>query len=147
MGTKKQQPYRFPDLSGQRFGRWLAMWPIPSWKNRNNRSIRWTCQCECGKVKLIGHKELKNGLSKSCGCLRAQLLTKHGAAKRGKRTKEYQCFVAAKDRCVNPRTKSFKNYGGRGIEFRFQSFEEYLKALGPRPSKTHTVDRKDNDGR
>lgn len=30
----------------------------------------------------------------------------------------------AKKRCTNPNTKSYKDYGGRGIEFRFDSVEQ-----------------------
>lgn len=57
-----------------------------------------------------------------------------------------------KQRCYNPTGKSYANYGGRGIKMspewsRFKAFETALiKAIGPRPSDGHTVDRIDNDG-
>ena len=35
------------DISGQRFGKWLILWPIGKDKHRN---MRWVCQCDCGKV-------------------------------------------------------------------------------------------------
>lgn len=72
-------------------------------------------------------------------------LVKHGHAKHYKRTPEYNAYIAAKQRCTNPNTKHYADYGGRGIEFRFSSFEEFFKCLGARPDN-HTLDRKDNDG-
>jgi len=58
---------------------------------------------------------------------------------------EYMAFYRAKDRCTNPKNKSWKYYGGRGIKFRFASFEEFFRELGPRP-KGFVLDRKDNEG-
>lgn len=57
-------------------------------------------------------------------------------------------MVAAKYRCTNPDSVSYKLYGGRGIQFLFESVEEAAKwviaNLGPRPTKKHSVDRIDN---
>lgn len=59
---------------------------------------------------------------------------------------EYNCYHNARSRCTNRNVKDWKDYGGRGIEFRFSSFEEFFAAVGPRPSSRHHLDRKDNDG-
>ncbi|MEY9421532.1 hypothetical protein ABIF69_007974 [Bradyrhizobium japonicum] len=51
-------------------------------------------------------------------------------------------------RCTNPHTKAFKNYGGRGITIcdRWRrSFEAFLADMGE-PPDGHTLDRKNNDG-
>ena len=58
----------------------------------------------------------------------------------------YNRYNAARYRCQNPKSPAYKNYGGRGIEFRFTSFQEYLNAVGDSPSPDHTIDRIDNDG-
>ena len=58
--------------------------------------------------------------------MRAYITTKQG--KRQKRP-EYQAYTNAKDRCANPANPRYPRYGGRGIEFRFGSFEEFLDAL------------------
>src|SRR6266481_5932352 len=51
------------------------------------------------------------------------------------RTPEYQTYSSAKQRCTNPNGTQWKYYGGRGIQFRFASFEEFLAELGPRPTE------------
>ncbi len=61
-------------------------------------------------------------------------------------TPEYRAFASAKGRCSSPTHQAWKNYGGRGIEFRFQTFQEFLAGVGRRPSPQHSLDRIDNDG-
>ena len=58
---------------------------------------------------------------------------------------ESRAYLDAKGRCTNPNDKFWKDYGGRGIEFRFESFEQFFAELGPRPAGM-TLDRLDNDG-
>lgn len=59
---------------------------------------------------------------------------------------EYAVYSTAKQRCTNPHVKCYPDYGGRGIEFRFASFKEFLAAVGRRPTEFHTLDRIDPDG-
>jgi hypothetical protein len=61
-------------------------------------------------------------------------------------TPENSAYRTAKNRCVNPRNKDFHLYGGRGIEFRFSSFEEFFADVGLRPSADYSLDRIDSDG-
>lgn len=51
-------------------------------------------------------------------------------------------------RCTSPKYSSYIHYGGRGIYVcdRWRAFENFLHDMGDRPSKSHTLDRKDNDG-
>ena len=72
----------------------------------------------------------------------------HGCSseKHGKRTPEYRAYANAKSRCNNPKFTGYEYYGGRGIEFRFSSFLEFLHEVGLRPSKTHSIDRKNSEG-
>jgi hypothetical protein len=73
-------------------------------------------------------------------------LYRHGATRRGQVTVEYRAYCGAIARCTNPKNKSWSDYGGRGIQFHFTSFEQWLAELGPKPTPQHSVDRKDNDG-
>jgi hypothetical protein len=61
-------------------------------------------------------------------------------------TPEYSSYLHAKDRCTKPNDQDWKHYGGRGIEFRFTSVEQFFAELGPRPSPAHSLDRIDNSG-
>lgn len=57
---------------------------------------------------------------------------------------------SAKQRCNNPINKAYKYYGGRGIEFRFETVEQatdwIIANIGYRPSKKHSIDRIDVNG-
>ena len=59
---------------------------------------------------------------------------------------ESQAYSNAKMRCIDSENRSFRNYGGRGIEFRFVAFEEFIDHIGPKPSPDLTLDRINNDG-
>jgi len=54
-------------------------------------------------------------------------------------------FYSAQQRCQNSKHRSYKYYGGRGIEFRFKSYNDIVKEIGPRP-KNHSLGRIDNNG-
>ena len=48
-----------------------------------------------------------------------------------------------KDRCNNPNTPYYENYGGRGVTIceRWQSFENFIEDMGQPPSDEHTLDK------
>lgn len=62
-------------------------------------------------------------------------------------TPAYRCWVKMIQRCENPNEINFERYGGRGItvcpEWR-NSFSQFLIDMGPRPSRAHSIERKDN---
>lgn len=58
---------------------------------------------------------------------------------------EYRAYIDAKSRCSNPNSQRWHSHGGRGIEFRFTSFQEFIDHLGKRPDGL-SLDRIDNDG-
>lgn len=55
------------DLTGQRFGKLTV---IKESAERKNGRVCWECQCDCGNVVVVKGLSLKNGDTKSCGCLR-----------------------------------------------------------------------------
>jgi hypothetical protein len=112
------------------------------------RPAFWECACDCGKTIVIPGARLANG-QQSCGCegreLSAQRTTKHGRY----RTPEHNSWSAVRDRCCNPKNKSFPRYGGRGIKMcqRWRdSFEAFYADMGDRPSAAHSIERKDVNG-
>lgn len=65
------------------------------------------------------------------------------------RTPEYKAWKDMRLRCSNPKHKDYPNYGGRGIKVceRWQnSVQAFVADMGPRPSKDHSLDRKENSG-
>lgn len=62
-------------------------------------------------------------------------------------TRTYACWAAMKARCLNPNTRSYPNYGGRGIAVcdRWLKFENFLADMGVCPDGL-TLERIDNDG-
>jgi len=57
------------DITGQKFGRLTAEKVVG---NDNNRRLIWQCSCECGNTSKVLGYSLRNGGTKSCGCLRAE---------------------------------------------------------------------------
>lgn len=52
------------------------------------------------------------------------------------------------NRCLNPNSDVFRHYGARGITVceRWKDFALFIKDMGPRPSKKHSINRVNNDG-
>lgn len=62
---------------------------------------------------------------------------------------EYEAWQAMIQRCTNPKTRFYKNYGGRGIQVDPEwklSFEKFYQDVGKRPNKNFSLDRIDNNG-
>lgn len=62
---------------------------------------------------------------------------------------EHAIWGGMKDRCYNPNSSSYRNYGHRGIKIcpRWKdSFEMFYIDMGSRPSKKHSIDRIDPNG-
>lgn len=133
------------DITGQRYGRLIAQ----RYCGVKNAGTTWECRCDCGKITLARSNDLRMGKQKSCGCLRLEesrkATFKHGLQK----TPEYRAWQGAKTRCYNPSREMYSRYGGRGImmcERWEHNFLNFLHDMGKRPSKRHSLDRRDNDG-
>lgn len=60
------------DLTNQKIGNLLVLEPGP---NKGPGRTTWKCLCDCGEFCIVGTKELRNGDTRSCGCLRDKLIT------------------------------------------------------------------------
>lgn len=58
------------DLTGNRFGKLIALYPIYS-ENRNVHTL-WHCKCDCGNECDIDMGNLRSGKSQSCGCINSK---------------------------------------------------------------------------
>ncbi len=69
LGIKREILTKFEDISGQRFGRLVAIRPVR--KDRFGKYI-WKVRCDCGKEKDINSSGIKAGIVVSCGCYRME---------------------------------------------------------------------------
>lgn len=131
------------DISGQRFGRLVALEPV----EKTAQGIVWKFICDCGNTHNRLAKAVRNRGSKaSCGCLQKQIHSermkainyKHGMTY----TRAWRSWSSMHDRCRNPNAPKFAHYGGRGIKVcdQWKEFEQFLIDMGERPEGT-TLDR------
>lgn len=133
------------DLTGQRFHRLEV---VRKDITKHTGRVWWICKCDCGNTISTAGRYLTDGDTKSCGCLNTEKATervyKHGMA----HSTEYRSWSAMVQRCTNPNTVAYKNYGGRGIsvyEPWRTSFEKFFEYMGPKPTSKHTLERIDNN--
>jgi len=118
-------------------------------KGRCVKTRRYKCKCDCGNETVVRQGCLRNGDTKSCGCLHAQLASErktiHGQSHTHV-TKEYRTWQSMKNRCYNPNERSYKDYGAKGIEVCPQwlnDFQQFYEDMGPAPSPQHSIERID----
>lgn len=130
------------DESGKVYGKLTVL----EYVGKEKHFSMWRCRCECGKVIVTRSNSLRTGNTKACSSACGRV--RHGHSIRGRKSAEYRCWQAMIARCTNPRQTGYHNYGGRGIMIceRWQSFENFIADMGPRPSPRHSLDRKDNNG-
>jgi len=59
---------------------------------------------------------------------------------------ERAAYDNARVRCTNANNVGYAFYGGRGIQFQFESFDQFISHIGPKPSPELTLDRIENAG-
>lgn len=59
------------DLTGQRFGRYLVT--ARGQSRPGEKRAYWLCRCDCGSEVVVRGKNLRNGTSRSCGCLTSEV--------------------------------------------------------------------------
>lgn len=116
------------------------------------RKRTWLCKCSCGNETVQTTGSLRSGRVVSCGCFNderiGKLKLRHGNAKASCRSPEYESWLHMIGRCTCKTNRVYSLYGGRGISVceNWFSFENFLKDVGFRPSKDHSIDRIDVNG-
>lgn len=141
LGTvpKNKSPLLEPNIMGKQFGRVKIISPENRWLGKGNRKHVFVECMDCKEKKWIMTCNLYSGKTQGCRrCGNPRQVPKW----------LYSRMQGAELRCKNPNNKMYKNYGGRGIQFRFKNPLEasiYVKNhLGL--DKTKQIDRIDNDG-
>lgn len=132
------------EQGGERFGRLTLLRRLPERTADNHVLGLW--RCDCGNEKPVALSRVRNGYTRSCGCLIREVSSatnrKHGR----RETREYSSWTAMKGRCLDPDNRDYPRWGGRGVTICpewIASFEEFFAHIGPRPVGT-TLDRIDN---
>lgn len=143
---KKPNSPNFDDMEGRRFGRLV----VTGYAGRGERghSTRWECLCDCGQRRTVWRSSLTGGLTQSCGCLgrerRKASTVRHGLSKHP----SYFVWASMVDRCANPGSAKWRNYGGRGIRVceRWMDLANFVADMGEPAFDGAQLDRIDNDG-
>lgn len=128
-------------LEGQRFGKLTV---VERAGNTSSGRTTWRCRCDCGKMVVVRSDKLKDGSTRSCGCL---AIPNRWNGLCG--TRLYRIWAGMKSRCYHPYHTHYKDYGGRGISicdawrYNFQAFYDWAISNGYRDDLT--IDRIDND--
>lgn len=152
MKAQTTHSHNFKDLTGNMFGRLRVLRYVG--KDKGKYCV-WECSCSCGTSIIVRGANLSSGNTSSCGCLHVATATHtgrsnavHGHAKHGSESPTYRSWVAMRYRCTNLHCTDWDCYGGRGVRICtrwLNSFEAFLKDIGPRP-KGKTLDRIDHNG-
>jgi hypothetical protein len=65
---------KFIDLTGQQFGRLVAIENVEKPEHLKSKGIYWRCKCSCGNEKIVSADNLKSGHTQSCGCISQEKL-------------------------------------------------------------------------
>lgn len=133
----------FQDITGKKYGRLTVV------KRANNigKLTAWECICDCGNTTIVSGGHLKDGHTRSCGCLSKENIRKRTHGMTGERL--YRIWQGMKNRCRNENTEHYDRYGGRGISVcekwnnSFESFMEWAKSNGYEDGLS--IDRIDNN--
>lgn len=138
---------KFIDLTGKRFGKLTVLNRAPDFGSGRDRETMWRCQCDCGKTTDVRGVSLRNGHTRSCGCLQPEShVILHGDCN----SRLYSIWRAMRQRCKNPKSGVYASYGGRGItvcpewDKSYETFRGWALANGYRDDLT--IDRIDVNG-
>lgn len=134
---------RKASLVGRIFGRLTVL--AFAGRGSGGRDL-WLCRCECGKQVTVRGNNLEAS-TKSCGCLSVEQIVARHKTHGMTNTATFRIWSAMRNRCANRNNKDYRYYGGRGIKVcaRWESFEDFLRDMGPRPAG-RSIDRIDNNG-
>lgn len=121
-----------PDMTGERFDKLIV---IGRNKKIISRRAYWDCVCDCGVRTVVLGSNLRNGRSGSCGCRHKDIMSKMKSKHRHHKSGTYCSWENMIQRCTNPNSPNYYNYGARGITVcdKWKVFENFLFDMGERP--------------
>lgn len=136
------------NMIGQKFGKLTVLEECEE-RTKNGTKI-YKCHCDCGNyINVIG-TNLRNGQTKSCGCLRVEISGQNNTTHGKTNTRLYNIYRKMIHRCYNKNAKDYKYYGGRGIkvykEWRNDFMAFYNWSMNHGYDNTLTIDRINSNG-
>ena len=103
------------------------------------------CRCSCGMEAIL--RVTAEGEPRNRCCIRCSH-TKHGHSPRGRMSGAYRSWKHMMERCNNPNSAEYHNYGGRGVSIYdpWLQFPNFLHDMGERPMGDFTIERRDVNG-
>lgn len=141
-GSTQCKPCSFKSKTGEMIGRLFDQWTVLKEANSDGSNKYYLCRCTCGTEEVVNGSCLRRGMMKRCKQCRFKFYRTHGM----KGTSTWVIWMGIKARCLNPKNRAFKNYGGRGITVcdKWLKFEGFFEDMGVRPEGLQ-IDRIDND--
>jgi hypothetical protein len=129
--SSRGKPANLPP-PGTRFARWTVLDRV-EYRAQGDRSRPYVeCRCACGTVGFVNVRNLRQGQSKSCGCLHRQRasaanVTHRQTGQRQTGQRLYRIWKQMHQRCYNPNCRSYRWYGAKGIKVcnAWHSFENF----------------------
>lgn len=101
-------------------------------------------RCDCGNETKVALTLVKNGHTKSCGCMKYESKNiKHGKCS----SRIYRIWSSMLTRCHNENSKSYKYYGEKGIKVceRWHNFDNFYEDTKNNYSDELSLDRYPNN--
>lgn len=142
------------NMVGMKFGR-LLVTAYEHNAERVKNIVRLVCLCDCGAQRVVRAYQLKNGTTRSCGCIQREwaasqqhkdIRTKHGHTANGsisgRQTSIYVAWVKIMKLCKYERGFSYQKVC-HDYDKRWDDFEEFFKDFG-NIRNDQTISRYDN---
>lgn len=140
-GKKRRSINVFP---GKKFGSWTVVCELEAIVRSGKPVRRVLACCSCGTERSLELIGLVHGRSVCCLDCSNKLKTDHGMSK----SREYQVWRHMLNRCFDPTSAGYANYGARGVTVcdrwnpdKGGSFQNFYLDLGPRPSADYQLDK------
>jgi hypothetical protein len=152
--------HKIEDLIGKKYNRLTIIGDGKRKTGKKDKiftSTRYVkCICDCGIKKEISLNSLLCGNQISCGCYMSERYINLGFHRDSRPNTEYYLiytlWAGMMKRCYNSKFENYHRYGGRGIIVYglwhdYLEFKKFiLEELGQKPTKSHSLDRINNDG-
>ena len=139
-------------MIGMRFNRWTVL----EMHRTDKRRYQYLCKCDCGTEKMVSGCNLKNGTSKSCGCLKRETSTsentrrRHSATLQGIAYDEWEGYASESQYCPlfdeACRESNRDKYGRRCFLTGLPESENVAKNGKSRKLSVHHVDMDKQQG-